>query len=488
MRVDYEDLKKRCSSQMASISLEVQLQTQLVPTAAAFFAAEWALLKAAPDRYVVERDDLQRAFNVRRRMGPRAFVFTASLSEDLTAARCVCADNAQRGFVCRHIIAVYLTFRGCSLSTVSRLIPLFAARYHTAIARTLVDKVWPEFLTGNAPPTNVVVLHQLQFSLVGADNGGSGFTPEYRDNMVSSLIQALSVVAEDLPDDRLSRFVKASWVLLTEFSTASRSRVSVNAGSSLTEEKRELVIRNPEAVGRAKTKALEGTAGKAPSARQSAFGVHRRAGQVKQKGSYGCGNCGQGGHKQSTCPQPCSRCGETGHTLKACKSKRVQKRKQPSCTPNNNPINNPNNPNDPNDSNNPNNRNNHNNPNNPSSLPSLAASSSPSLSSSPSSLLALRPNNTLNNPNNPNNPVSNGPNNDIFIDGADEDAGEVHVCTSHTAPATACIFILIYIYLFKFYMLQVILDRSALVITPVSRIILSNTLLFDQLIYSCPIY
>ncbi len=119
------------------------------------------------------------------------------------------------------MIAVWLTFPSRSLADFSPLLALFPARHRVDVARSLVDELWPVLSPGGGAPDPA--LHQLQLDLSGGSDAAS-FSPEYRNSSVSSLIQGLSLIAEGLADDSLSRFAKASWALMADFSAASKSR------------------------------------------------------------------------------------------------------------------------------------------------------------------------------------------------------------------------------------------------------------------------
>ena len=117
-------------------------------------------------------------------------------------------------------------------------------------------------------------------SLAPGDSDSAIFSPEYRNNLFSSFLQAFSLIAEGLPDDTLSRFAKASWALMAEFSAASKSpvnqeqsargamrpRIVTDAGvtqgnlndewASGEDNVGELILRNPDFVGREKTNHL----------------------------------------------------------------------------------------------------------------------------------------------------------------------------------------------------------------------------------------
>ena len=344
MRGDLEDAKKRTSGQLSTLSLAVRLQAFIVPAAADFFAQQLQLIHENPSRYCVDaRSPPGHVFQVRRRMGPSPTTFTVSLTVDLTTAECTCADRSQRAYVCRHLIAVWLTFPSRSLADFTPLLSLFIARHRVEVARSLVDELWPVLSPGTEAPDPA--LHQLQFDLAGGSDASS-FSPEYRNNLVSSLMQGMSLIAEGLPDDTLSRFAKASWALMAEFSAVSKSRVNQEqsargagvpqgnlddeAASGEDNADGELILRNPAFIGREKTKHLLGVGGKPASKRVSAFDLSERSrsGQRKRIGAYACGNCGVPGHRQATCTAPCRRCGIAGHTNKACKATRARKRKR----------------------------------------------------------------------------------------------------------------------------------------------------------------
>lgn len=68
-------------------------------------------------------------------------------------------------------------------------------------------------------------------------------------------------------------------------------------------------------------KTLKGTSqarGSQPQGNQTISTQVRPNDSEPRRKTHKCGNCGNGGHNQSTCKQPCGTCAQSGHVRKDC--------------------------------------------------------------------------------------------------------------------------------------------------------------------------
>lgn len=292
MRVDLQHQVSRGNPQQVHVIPGARFAEFLVDHAAVFFVSQLDTLAANPLRYSVEQLPADSGssgpaavyFSVKRRMGPNARKFLC-IFLGLEAA-CTCADATQRFYVCRHIIAAWLSLPGNSLDNLTPLLSFFGARHQLSIARELVDRVWPMSTSSTEPAISSRVI-DVTFSDLAAS-----LTPEYRDNLLNNLLTGLSTTAECLPDIRFMQLSRAVLDLMANFGSTSRSSIDV---SSTVAEKEDiestqdsLILLNPAPVGRAATRIAKGDTAPISSKRKTIFSEQSRSGQRKVHSSRCC--------------------------------------------------------------------------------------------------------------------------------------------------------------------------------------------------------
>ena len=130
-------------------------------------------------------------------------------------------------------------------------------------------------------------------------------SPEYRNNVITSLVSLLAETADQLDDSRLVQLQHAVISLVAEFAPSQPPGASVTQADHV-------VVRNP----------LSNESKK--RGRPSETREGRRPGPRNKKNRHTCGNCGQPGHRQGgskkKCPAPCKKCKQHGHTILNCPS------------------------------------------------------------------------------------------------------------------------------------------------------------------------
>lgn len=321
----------------------------MVPKAAVFVGEQVELLVNNPARYTVEQGRSTgefTVFTVKRTSGRDAHKFSVVTTGSFKTAACTCRDNRQFKYICRHIIAVYIDveangreFANTPYQCILRLLPCVGPRNVLKVAQQFTDVIWP---TGPARTTATPL--EFRGAYIRLQDTQS-LTQEYRSNAMTSIMQAINLVAEGLSDENFQRFYRSMVTLTGEFSNrpsrftpltvdsvdTSRSSSSTSSASTTSSAlpSQQLVIRNPNPVGRAKVQTL----GRKPTIRAPGVSMDdKRAGARRKKGAYACANCKKAGHRQNHCHAPCGRCGDSGHTIANCPNKRQRVQSKSSTT------------------------------------------------------------------------------------------------------------------------------------------------------------
>ena len=216
LRVDYDNQLQRSRARVASSLLDLRFQAYLTLPAAQFFAGQVQIFIDDQHSYFVEEmtlnsDDL--LFQVTRRKRDAATFWVTFHASGIIF--CTCTDNCQKGYVCRHILAVWILvpdnfeiFKKPD-DLVRHFVEQFRTRHQMQFVAGVVQQIWP---------TGIGVAQRVRMAepdiAVSRDFHAS---PHFRTSLLSSMTLAVSSAGEALSDDQLLPFVRGLWSFLGEF-------------------------------------------------------------------------------------------------------------------------------------------------------------------------------------------------------------------------------------------------------------------------------